>query len=131
MGGSPAEYVQPAENSYEGGYEATRQLLSVSSSPTAIFAADDVMAIGCLAAAKDLGVGIPRDLSIVGFDDLEISAYIRPALTTVRQPIAEMGRKAVDLLLSMIEEETSADSRPQLLVGPELIVRDSSGPPRG
>ncbi len=102
FGEVPEEYIQPAENSYKGGYEATRYLLSLPTPPTAILAMDDVMAIGALGAAIDLGWAIPGDLSIIGFDDLEVGAYIRPALTTIRQPMEEIGRKAVELLLKMI-----------------------------
>lgn len=129
LGGVPEEYVQPAENSFKGGYEATKCLLSLSTPPTAIFAMDDVMAIGALGAAADMGWAVPSSLSIVGFDDMDVSAYVRPALTTVRQPIDELGRKAVELLLSMIEDEAPCDPCPRLVLDPELTIRDSCGPP--
>ena len=129
FGGVPEEYVQPAKNSYEGGYEATKPLLSLPTPPTAIFGMDDMMAIGALAAAADMGWAVPSSLSIVGFDDMDISAYVRPALTTVRQPMDELGRKAVELLLSMIEGETPCEPCPRLVLDPELTIRDSCGPP--
>ena len=128
FGGVPEEYVQPAENSYKGGYEATKCLLSLSTPPTAIFAMDDVMAIGALAVAIDMVWAVPGDLSIVGFDDMDVATYIRPALTTVRQPMEEVGRKAVGLLLEMIDGEVSSDPWPHLFLEPELIIRDSCGP---
>lgn len=128
FGGVPEEYVQLAENSYKGGYEATKCLLSLPTPPTAIFAMDDVMAIGALGAAIDMGWAVPGDLSIVGFDDMDVGTYIRPALTTVRQPMEEIGRKAVELLLKMIDGEVSSDPWPRLFLEPELIIRDSCGP---
>lgn len=129
FGGVPEEYVQPTKNSYKGGYEATKCLLALSSPPTAIFAMDDVMAIGALGAAADMGWAVPSSLSIVGFDDMDVSAYVRPALTTIRQPMEELGRKAVELLLTMIEGEAPCDPCPRLVLEPEFIIRDSCGPP--
>lgn len=125
----PAEYVQVNENSYEGGYKATKRLLLLADPPTAIFATDDTMAIGALSAAADVGRAVPRDLSIVGFDDAKVAAYLRPALTTVRQPIEEIGRQAVDLLVEMIKEGRAPDPLPRILIEPELIVRQSCAPP--
>lgn len=123
------DYVQLTENTYEGGHMATRHLLSLPEPPTAIFAMDDTMAIGALSAAADMGYVVPTDLSIVGFDDINVCAYIRPALTTVRQPTDELGRKAVELLLSMIDGQTSFESLPRLFLEPKLIIRDSCCPP--
>jgi len=129
FGGVPADYVQLTENRYEGGYQATNHLLSLTEPPTAIFAMDDTMAIGALSAAADMGYAVPADLSIVGFDDMDVCAYLRPALTTVRQPTDELGRKAVEMLLSMIDGQEAFDPVPRLFLDPELIIRDSSGPP--
>jgi DNA-binding LacI/PurR family transcriptional regulator len=129
FGGVPEEYVQSTKNSYKGGYKATKRLLSLPTPPTALFAMDDMMAIGALGAAMDMGWAVPADLSIVGFDDMEVAAYVRPALTTVRQPMEELGRKAVELLLTMIEGEAPCDPCPRLVLEPELIIRASCGPP--
>ena len=82
----------------EGGVEAAGRLLDAAERPTAIFAFNDNLAIGAMQAARARGLRIPEDLSIVGFDDLEWAQYVTPALTTVRQPLAEMGRMAVSLL---------------------------------
>lgn len=87
------------------------------------------MAIGALSAASDMGRGVPTDLSVIGFDDVKIAAYVRPALTTVRQPIEEIGKKAVELLLEMIKEESAPDPLPQFLIEPELVVRESCAAP--
>lgn len=130
FGEIPDEYIQLSENSYRGGYNAAKTLLSLAVPPTAIFAMDDTMAIGALAAAEDMGWAVPADLSIVGFDDLEVGAYVRPALTTVRQPMEELGRKAVELLLMMTDGDAPSDPGPRLLLEPKLIIRDSCAPPR-
>ncbi|HSR30405.1 MAG TPA: LacI family DNA-binding transcriptional regulator [Anaerolineae bacterium] len=129
FGRVPEEYIQSTKNSYKGGYEATRALLSLSTPPTALFAGDDMMALGAMGAAIDMGWAVPADLSIVGFDDMEVAAYVRPALTTVRQPMEELGRKAVELLLTMLEDEGPCNPTPRLVLEPELIIRDSCGPP--
>jgi len=128
--GVPEGYLRQSGNTCRGGYEATVQLLSMESPPTAIFAMDDMMAIGSLGAALDLGWAVPERLSIVGFDDVDASAYIRPALTTIRQPMQQIGQQAVELLLSVIGDEEHADPLPRLFLKPSLIVRQSCGPAR-
>ncbi len=87
-----------------GGRSAASKLfaLPVERRPTAIFAASDPMAYGVLAAAEEYGLHIPRDIALVGFDDIASSAHVRPALTTVRQPFYEMGQRGIKLLLSML-----------------------------
>jgi len=127
-GGVPEGYIRKSDNACGGGYEATMQLLTMEKPPTAIFAMDDMMAIGALGAAHDLGWEVPNRLSIIGFDDVESSAYIRPALTTIRQPMQQIGQQAVELLLDMIGGEVTADPLPRLFLEPSLIVRQSCGP---
>ena len=127
--GAPEEYVPLTQNSYEGGYTATKSLLSLQVPPTAIFAMDDMMAIGAMGATVDMGWTVPTDLSIVGFDDMQVGAYVRPAVTTVHQPMDEIGRKAVELLLNMIEAKEPCDPCLRLVLEPELIVRESCAPP--
>ena len=129
FGGVPEEYIQPTKNSYKGGYVATKRLLSLPTPPTALFAMDDMMAIGAIGAALDMGWAVPADLSIIGFDDMQVGAYVRPAVTTVRQPMEELGRKAVELLLNMMEVEEPCDPCPRLVLEPKLIVRESCAPP--
>jgi DNA-binding LacI/PurR family transcriptional regulator len=129
LGESRQNYIQLGENSYDGGYEATRRLLSLPSPPSALFAADDTMAVGALSAALDMGRSVPGDLSVIGFDDIKMAAYVRPALTTVRQPIEEIGKKAIELLLEMIREDSALDPLPRLLIEPELVIRESCAVP--
>jgi LacI family transcriptional regulator len=85
------------------GYERARQLLSMSNPPTAIFASNDLTAFGAMDAIRDAGLRIPNDISVVGFDDIPTAAYTHPPLTTVRQPLHEMGSLATRMLLEMID----------------------------
>jgi DNA-binding LacI/PurR family transcriptional regulator len=112
----------------ESGYQAATQLLSRSDPPTAIFACNDLMAIGAISAARAMGFRMPRDISIVGFDDIQLAHYSNPPLTTVRQPKYEMGRLATNLLLERIQDP---DMQPRARVlDTQLVVRASSSAPR-
>lgn len=108
------------------GYRATK-LLMADHRPTAILALSDIVAFGAVDALHDLGVSVPHDVSVTGFDDLAESAWLRPRLTTVRQAIATKGRTAADFLISAIRDE---DQHPHQLLSTSLIVRDSTAPPR-
>jgi DNA-binding LacI/PurR family transcriptional regulator len=107
------------------GYYAGRELLRVRDF-TAIFSSNDQMALGLIHAIHDEGLEVPRDVSIVGFDDIPESAHFSPPLTTIRQDFAELGRRCVDLLLGPLE--VTAPREPAVL-DPELIVRSSTGLP--
>jgi LacI family transcriptional regulator len=122
--------VLEVEGNFEisGGVSAAEQLLDLPEPPTAIFSFNDNMAIGAMQTARARSVRIPEDLSIVGFDDLEEAAIVTPALTTVRQPLAEMGRIAVSLLLRLLDNQRLEALHVEL--GTRLIVRDSTAPPR-
>lgn len=111
-----------------GGYEATQQLLKLKQLPTAIVASNDFTAIGALNALRDASFHIPEDISLIGFDDIAIAAYMSPALTTVRLPIRQMGREALRMLLEQIKNP-SKTSRPVHLAT-KLVVRESCAPPR-
>lgn len=130
MGPPPAEYVQLAENDPRGGYRAASVLLRLPERPTAVFASTDTLAIGAVKAAADLGLGVPRDLSVVGFDDIPLAEFVVPSLTTVRQPLAEMAAIAVNDLLAMVADP-SFEPEPLRRLTPTLIERESAtGPPR-
>ena len=109
----------------QGGYEAMHAILRTERKPSAVFVCNDLMAIGALRAAHESGVRVPDELSIVGFDDIELSAYMSPPLTTVAQPKERIGALAVDMLL----ERVSGKRRDALKVvlQPELRVRASTG----
>lgn len=105
--------------------EVARDLLSMRERPTAIFAANDITALSAMRVAAELGLSVPRDLSIVGFDDVPEATLAQPQLTTVRQPLQAMGAEAMRMLLDIlagIERET------HIRMDTELIVRDSCGP---
>jgi LacI family transcriptional regulator len=106
-------------------YEATKKLLNQKDIPTAIFCSDDYMAIGVMNRIKELGLSVPKEISIIGFDDIELASYIKPPLTTIRQPIYEIGKKSAEILLDLIEGRKKAPIRE--LVDVELIVRESVG----
>ena len=110
-----------------GGYEGTQSLLALPDRPTAIFAGNDLMAIGALAAARDANIAVPAELSIVGFDDIHLAAYINPPLTTIAQPKYELGVIAAELLLARLSDP---DLPPQRrLLQAHLVVRHSTAPP--
>jgi LacI family transcriptional regulator len=112
----------------ESGYSGAATLLGLAEPPTAIFAFNDEMAVGAMRFAQERGLRLPQDLSIVGFDDVEKANIVTPALTTVRQPLAEMGRMAVSLLTRLLERQRIEALRVEL--GTKLVVRDSTAPPR-
>jgi LacI family transcriptional regulator len=120
--------VVEADFTLEGGELAAATLLDLPNPPTAIFAFNDNMAVSVLRAARKRGLRVPEDLSVVGFDDSEQAAIVTPALTTVRQPLAEMGRMAVSLLLRLLENQRVEGLNVELQT--RLVVRDSTAPPR-
>ena len=113
----------------EGGREAAARLLGLPDPPTAIFAFNDSMAVGALQAASARGLRVPADVSVVGFDDTIEAAITVPALTTIRQPLAELGRTAVSLLLRQIENRRLEPLRIELAT--RLVIRDSTAGPGG
>lgn len=113
---------------FESGVVAATQLLAMPERPTAIFAGNDEMAIGVMQAARNLGLDVPGDLSIVGFDDLPMASRVWPNLTTVRLPIRDMGRMAAEKLTAPRRGLDPA-TLVQPEVRPSLVVRESSGPP--
>ena len=101
---------------------AVDQLLTLKQSPTAIFTTSDLVAIAIQTELQKRGLNIPNDMSIMGFDDLPISSIINPALTTVAQPFLEMGKEAMKLLLSLIEDQVSLERK--ILINTRIIVRE-------
>lgn len=112
----------------ESGRVAATQLLMQPAPPTAIFAFNDLMAIGVLRAASELGRRVPHDLAVVGFDDIELARFTAPALTTIAQPKMEMGKKAVELLVERMHNH-DLPTRTELLPT-KLIIRESCGAKR-
>lgn len=119
--------IQDGDFDEQGGYEAAARLLDQG--PTAIFAANDRMALGALAAAADRGLRLPQDLSLVGFDDIEMARFARPALTTVSLPLHAMGETAARLLLDQLPPAATPTQVPSEVLTTELVIRQSTGPP--
>jgi LacI family transcriptional regulator len=107
-----------------GGYAAASELMELPNAPTAIFASNDMMAFGAMEAARERGKKIPDDISIVGFDDIPQAAHVHPPLTTIRQPLEEMGRRAARMLLEIIENPELPAGRIELPT--DLVVREST-----
>ncbi|HEX4092555.1 MAG TPA: LacI family DNA-binding transcriptional regulator [Trebonia sp.] len=118
--------VRSGQADAEFGYHAAGQLLTLPDRPTALVGFNDKVAVGALAAAARLGLRVPEDLSVVGFDDIDLAQATRPLLTTMRQPLQEMGRLAVSLLIRLMERQRLDALHVELAT--ELIVRDSTGP---
>jgi LacI family transcriptional regulator len=95
------EYIQVGNWSYEFGYSASQKLLLMEERPTAIFALNDYMAMGAINAAMDMGLNIPEDLSVVGFDNIDMGKYTRPGLTTIDMPLEEMGRVSAEIIANL------------------------------
>ena len=113
----------------EIGYKPMQALLEKTRDFTAIFCFNDIAAIGAIRALKDAGLSVPGDVSVVGFDDILSAAYYTPSLTTVRQPLTEMGRRGAQVLLERIANREK-QYPPEIVMAPELVVRESTGPVR-
>jgi LacI family transcriptional regulator len=107
------------------GYLATRRLLATGEPFSALFAFNDISAMGAIRALREAGQQVPEDVSVVGFDDIQSAAYQNPSLTTVRQPLREMGRAAAEILLKRINRP-GVDLHDTHTVEPELVVRETT-----
>jgi LacI family transcriptional regulator len=116
--------VLHGENSFLGGYALAHKLLAQQPEVSAIFAANDLMAFGAIRAMLELGRRIPEDISLIGFDNLELASVVHPPLTTIHQPKYEMGRAASEALLRLARNQGKPVSE-HLLLGVELIERES------
>jgi DNA-binding LacI/PurR family transcriptional regulator len=112
----------------ETGFNHGLELLSLPDRPTAVFAGSDMQALGLLRAAHQLGLRVPEDLSVVGYDDLPLASWVGPPLTTVRQPLREMGAAATQILLDIARGRSPKVRR--LNLSTELVVRESTAPLR-
>ncbi|MFG6467745.1 LacI family DNA-binding transcriptional regulator [Roseateles sp. BYS87W] len=123
------DLIQPGDFTFASGRDAAHQLLSRRQRPTAVFASNDDMALGVLAAAQRLGLPVPAELSVVGFDDSPTAGLVWPPLTTVRQPMAAMARAAVEMLVAVQRPDMAgAPDDPELhkVLPHEIVVRDST-----
>jgi len=126
----PRSLIARGNYTFETGVTAAERLLDLSPRPTAIFASNDEMAAGVVFAARERGISVPEELSVIGFDDTPIAAHIWPPLTTVRWPIVSMARLAARKLVADMVEGSAQDSEPCML--PSMLVRRASvAPPPG
>ncbi|WP_086580707.1 DNA-binding transcriptional regulator CytR [Serratia marcescens] len=123
-----SSYITRGDFTYEAGAQALTALMAQPKPPTAVFCHSDVMAIGVLSEAKKMGLRVPQDLSIVGFDDLKLAQYCDPPLTTVAQPRFQIGQQAMLLLLEQLNGQTVASG--SRLLDSELIIRGSTAAPK-
>jgi LacI family transcriptional regulator len=110
----------------EIGYRPMQALLEKTREFTAIFCFNDIAAIGAIRALKDAGLAVPGDVSVVGFDDIQSAAYSTPSLTTVRQPLMEMGKRGAQVLLERIANR-GKEYPSEIVMAPDLVIRESTG----
>ncbi len=119
------ELVEQGDNSFESGEMCGKKLLQNAQRPTAIFAANDDMAAGVMMVAHQLDIKIPAQLSVAGFDDTPVAHQLWPSLTTIRQPIRQMAKKATDLLLKLLKGREI--QLPASMLSSSIIIRASTG----
>ena len=119
------DLIEGGDFQFKSGELAMHRLLTHPCKPTAVFALNDMMAIGALNAAHDAGLSVPADLSIIGFDNIELSAAVTPALTTVAQPIDEIAQKAINLLIKRMQS-SKTEKNVRVILKANLVVRDST-----
>jgi LacI family transcriptional regulator len=123
------ELILQGDFSEKSGWRTGNQILALAARPTAVFAANDMMAIGCLFALNEAGVKVPQEIALVGYDDIPMARFVSPPLTTVRVRIAELGSMALERLAMGIEHPQRMSASPQTLRC-ELVVRSSCGRPQ-
>jgi len=127
---APSEALEISGSfSEESGYEAMKKILALTPRPTAIFASNDSMAIGALGALRELGVAIPREMALVGFDDIPIARFLSPTLTSVRVSISELGAMAIQKLVHAIREKNN-HAKQHAVIPTSLALRESCGCPK-
>lgn len=119
-------FIVEGDFTREGGLKLGMELMNLKSKPEVIFAANDMMALGCYDAASKKGLSIPDDIAIVGFDNIFVSQYLNPPLTTVGAQIEDEGKKAAELLIEKIKSETNQRSPRKIKISTELIIRNST-----
>lgn len=122
----PKNFIVEGDFTRESGLKSGMELMSLKNKPEVIFAANDMMALGCYDAAFKKGLNIPDDIAVVGFDDIFVSQYLNPPLTTVRAQIEDEGKKAAELLIEKIKSKVSVNNQPKKIkIATELVIRNS------
>ena len=125
------DWIFAGDYNMESGRAAAEYFSGLAEIPTAIFSGNDEMAIGLIAALRRHGIECPRDISVIGFDDITISENYAPPLTTMRQPREKIGRIATETLINILEGNVLSSDPVRVLLQSELVVRESTAPPRG
>ncbi|MEM7446316.1 MAG: LacI family DNA-binding transcriptional regulator [Pseudomonadota bacterium] len=125
---APPQWIIRGDFSLESGHEAAKRILGMDERPTAVFCSADMVAFGLIAGLLAGGLRVPEDVSVVGFDDIEMSAYYVPALTTIRQDRRLLGRRSAEVLLDRLSQK-DGNHEPESPIPVELIVRASTAPP--
>ncbi|MFC4303796.1 LacI family DNA-binding transcriptional regulator [Cohnella boryungensis] len=120
----PEGYIRFGDYKTQSGYEKMKEMLTQESYPTAVFAVSDDMAVGALNCIHDHGLRVPEHLSVIGFDGSQLTEQVRPRLTSMQQPILEMGKVTVDKLLELIEDQKDSPTE-DVILQHKLVVRDS------
>jgi LacI family transcriptional regulator len=123
------QWIVPGDFRFQGGEAAVEELLRLHQSPTAIFACNDMMAIGALRAIRGSGRQVPGDVSVIGFDDIPLASAVMPALTTVAQPMVELATLATQYLIAQIQDDDHIKPRQRTVLDAKLVVRGSCAPP--
>lgn len=119
------ELVVAGDFRHDGGEATMRGLLRLKEPPSAVLACNDLMAIGALRAIGSAGLHVPRDISLIGYDDIDMAAAVSPALTTVAQPAVELATRATSCLVARIQGKRLGESRKRIVLKPRLVIRDS------
>jgi DNA-binding LacI/PurR family transcriptional regulator len=123
---APPEMLVVGDHTMEGGMRAFGELMRLPTPPTAVFCSNDMTAIGVMREAYDLGIKVPHDLSVVGFDDIRLSEFTTPPLTTVRMSQTELARIAFQALMNDVTEEAASSGRKEYPLSTSLILRRST-----
>jgi len=119
--------VEVQDFSYQDGYLAATQLIQNKLLPSAIFAAGDILAIGAMKALREHGYSVPIDVAITGYNDIDVSNFVSPAITSVTIPVRQMGEESAGMLLKLVNKQPV--SRDAVLMSTELVIRESCGCP--
>jgi LacI family repressor for deo operon, udp, cdd, tsx, nupC, and nupG len=119
-------WIQAADDDFNGGYGVFDEIMNLNPMPTAVIGSSDTLVIGLMKAALEKGIQIPDKLSVVGFDDIAIAKYVQPSLTTIRQPIEEMAKKAIEIIIKQIERKELSNDELFIEMTPKLIIRQST-----
>jgi LacI family transcriptional regulator len=124
-----SEWIVTGDMSQVSGFNVVESLLALDSRPTAIIGGNDLMAIGAIKRIQQSGLQVGKDIAVCGFDDIPLAAFVNPPLTTIHQPIYDIGKQTTALLIDIINNRRLANVN--ILLAPTLVVRESSGKPIG